>query len=403
MKVSDEKKNRAFVLISAVLIGVLFLINLAERTNSYNSTLLAFSYKYGFIPRGFLGTVYQGLNRVLPFEMQSYVAVNTFTLVATILLCILVWLFVRFMIKRVSDANADSVQLLATLFIIFTIPTFSYYYNFGRLDIYLVMLTMLSVELIVKDKALWLLVPIAAVGMMIHEGYVFMYLNVIVALLLYRGVKDGKKYFILLGVVVVVSGMLFCYFTFVGRGLHPEHYDDIISVANSMCYKNKCHKDVVRAEVLGVNLWQEEAKYRVNNHKELPVFILLFSPFIILGFKMVRKLLGDVLGKADSLVSKLSSLCIAFGGFATLPLFVLKVDYGRWVYAFIAYYLIVCMALNAMNSNVSCKATAEDVVIYDRARFRGIIIAQLLCFYALLFVPFYDLDINLLMKLFFNH
>lgn len=396
-------KNRAFALISAVLIGVLFWTNLAERTNSYNSTLLAFSYKYGFIPRGLIGTVYQGLNRVLPFDMQSYAAVNTFTLVATIILCILVWLFVRFMIKRVSDANADLVQLLATLFIIFTIPTFSYYYNFGRLDIYLVMLTMLAVVLIVKDRALWLLVPIAAVGMMIHEGYVFMYLNVIVALLLYRGIKDGKKYFILLGVVLVVSAMLFCYFTFVGRGLHPEHYDDIISVASSMCYKNKCHKDVVRAEVLGVNLWQEEAKYRLDNHRELPVFILLFSPFIILGFKMVRNLLDDVSGETENLVSKLAFLCIAFGGFTTLPLFVLKVDYGRWVYAFIAYYLIVGMAIATLNSEVDCKATVKVVEKYGETRSKGIRIVHLLCFYALLFVPFYDLDINLLMKLFFNH
>lgn len=48
-------------------------------------TMMAFSYKYGFISRGLIGTIYQGLDKILPVNMMTYQACVGYTLVITML------------------------------------------------------------------------------------------------------------------------------------------------------------------------------------------------------------------------------------------------------------------------------------------------------------------------------
>ena len=74
-----------YMLVLLVVSFGMFLRFYDEKVNPCNSTALAFSYKYGFLPQGLVGTLYQLLNQIMPFHMMKYEAVMNFSLIATIL------------------------------------------------------------------------------------------------------------------------------------------------------------------------------------------------------------------------------------------------------------------------------------------------------------------------------
>lgn len=49
-----------------------FVLNFQTVVGTYVTTMLAFSYRYGFISRGFQGTVLLILDKLLPFHILSY-------------------------------------------------------------------------------------------------------------------------------------------------------------------------------------------------------------------------------------------------------------------------------------------------------------------------------------------
>ena len=49
--------------------GLLFIRYWDEEINRMNATMFAFSYEYGFISRGLIGTIYQFFDKILPFDM----------------------------------------------------------------------------------------------------------------------------------------------------------------------------------------------------------------------------------------------------------------------------------------------------------------------------------------------
>ena len=100
-----EKKKRQFVGLLIITAALLLFYNLASRVNSYNTTLLAFSYKYGFIPRGLLGTLYQGINDLIPIELNCYSAVNVTVLIMTSAFTVFSVVFLAVMLKSIYEKN----------------------------------------------------------------------------------------------------------------------------------------------------------------------------------------------------------------------------------------------------------------------------------------------------------
>lgn len=79
------KEIREFMAAELFFGLLLFLRYYEAWVNLMNGTVLAFSYKYGFISRGLVGTFYQWLDRVLPFDMMRYQAVVNYTLIVTMI------------------------------------------------------------------------------------------------------------------------------------------------------------------------------------------------------------------------------------------------------------------------------------------------------------------------------
>jgi len=283
-----------------------------------------------------------------------------------------------------------NTQYLVLFFTFFAVSMFITKYNFGRYDVYCLMLSLIAALLIIYEKAEWLVVPLSAIGVMIHQGNVFYFLNIILILLLYKAFSnEGKKrskYLVLFGGSFVVASVLFLYFEFFSRGNGAAIVDEITDVATALRFDGDIHEDIIAHEVLGVDLTENEIEYRYKNFVEFPVFLLLMSPYLGMAFQFFKNLIK----KAQTKLEKFKYLLVAVGVGTMIPTIILKCDFGRWMFMILAYYFVVILSLIAMKDKL-----VEQEVKNTMDKIRTLGPAAIIVFvYPLLFLPFKDVVIS---------
>ena len=393
-----KKQISRFMWLLILLSCAIFILDYDERVLPYNSTILAFSYKYGFISRGLAGTIYQWIDHILPVNMIDYAMVLRFTLIVTLAFYVLFFAFCYQCMKRCQEEYLGRFLYLILFYAVFVVSMFAYKRNFGRLDLYLMALTVIGTMCLIAKKAEWLIVPLSMISVMYHQGYVFMFYNILLALLVYRLLSEKeKKARIYYGVILLVSligcSALFLWFEFFSHTDGVRYVDEIIANAkamtkpfNGMTY----HDTLIDHEILGIDLSDVEYPYRVMNWIEIPFFIAIISPYIVLAVKLFRRILARAQGKTERL--KYGFLAIAAG--TLLPLFLMKCDYARWVFALISYYCMIFLALVAMGDRI----VAEELTgIFTEIKEKYPFAILLLLLPALL-TPFWDVHINGLLR-----
>ena len=393
-----KKQISRFMWLLILLSCAIFFLDYDERVLPYNSTILAFSYKYGFISRGLAGTIYQWIDHILPVNMIDYAMVLRFTLIVTLAFYVLFFAFCYQCMKRCQEEYLGRFLYLILFYAVFVVSMFAYKRNFGRLDLYLMALTVIGTMCLIAKKAEWLIVPLSMISVMYHQGYVFMFYNILLALLVYRLLSEKeKKARIYYGVILLVSligcSALFLWFEFFSHTDGVRYVGEIIANAkamtkpfNGMTY----HDTLIDHEILGIDLSDVEYPYRVMNWIEIPFFIAIISPYIVLAVKLFRRILARAQGKTERL--KYGFHAIAAG--TLLPLFLMKCDYARWVFALISYYCMIFLALVAMGDRI----VAEELTgIFTEIKEKYPFAILLLLLPALL-TPFWDVHINGLLR-----
>lgn len=352
MKDTSKAQKQIFFWIGLILLFVLlFRQSYGGEVNKINATMLAFNYEYGFVSRGFIGTLYHILDSVLPWDLMSYTWTVRFTQAITFVYYIILFVFLGIVLKKSTDQIRGTVKCMIIFFVIFAVPMFTNTFNFGRLDIYCVMISIVCASLLIYEKAVWLVVPFSAISVMVHQGNVFMYLNIILVLLIYKAFskegKEKKKYFILFVISFLSASVLFLYFEFFSHFNGTDIYDRVVSEARALCMNGEYHQDVIDHEILGIDLSDREILWRKKNIVEFPIFLLLIAPYILFSIKFFKELLKDVKGKKD----KYKYIFVIIGAGTIVPDLLLKCDYGRWMFAIICYYSVVMLSLLAMGDN----------------------------------------------------
>lgn len=376
------------MLILLMLTGILFIRFFDSEVNQINGTMLAFSYKYGFISRGLIGTIYGLLNKILPFDMMNYTWTYRYTFGITIVYYVVLLVFLAFCLKRCKKTTADMMRYLIVFFLMFAVPMFCSEFNFGRLDVYCVMLSFIGALLLIEERFEWLLVPVSALGVMVHQGNVFMFLNIILVLLLYKALsregKDRKKYLTIFGFCFLTASVLFLWFELFSHVNGGNIYDEIVAKAQLLCKNADYHADVIDHEILGIDLSDREIMWRKFNLIQFPIFIVLMSPYIFMTFLFFRNMFRQAKSRTD----KWKYLIVAAGAGTIVPDLLLKADYGRWMFAIICYYCVVILALLAMQDKV-----AEEQLANLFERMKKLPGAWLLLIYPLLLQPLGDVYI----------
>ena len=387
----DEKKRNmcVFLVMWGIITIGLFLRTFDWMANSYNTSILAISYRYGFTSRGLIGTIYQFLGGLVGVDVWNYFVALKFYVICTVLCYIAFAIMMLLFLNKTSVDNKKMQQYLILINTIFFITMFATEKNFGRIDMFMLLATILAIYLIAIERFVWLVVPLTALAVMLHQGYVFMFYNVVLVLLLYRILtKEGKernRYIAVFAISLVICAALFFWFQIIYRGGAHDYFDEVREHARTMGVEGKPHDELLRAELLGVDLHDEELQYRLSNVIELIIFTVCFSPYII----FVGKALGRTYKKQTELTKKLIYLAVILGPLTLLPDYILKVDYGRWTYAVVTYFLLIFIFMYAINER-----DIIDSVDVGLERLRQSVYRPFIFVMPLLFIPFKDVAVT---------
>ena len=389
---TKQREIRKFMIMLSVVNLALFAVTCRGMVRSYNTTMLALSYEYGFTSRSLLGTLYHLLDAVLPLDLIDYRAVVATAYVATILFVLFVEYFLYRCLRCCEGEMVKYGEYLALILSLCLVSTFSFPYNFFRVDIFMILVSLLGVLCLVKERAQWLVVPLSALGVMFHQGYVFMYFNLILVLLFYRALswwkedrRKARRYSLLFALSFLVGSVLFLWFEFFSRSNGAAFFDTIKSEAEKLSYDGIYHSTLLYHEVLGIDLASTEEEFSRVNAVQILMCGIVCLPMLVFGVRFFAGLIKKAKGASE----KWKYLAVALGAATILPDFLLKIDYGRWMAAVVVYYVGIVLALLAM----------KDPIMETQVRESGERLIQrpgiaLWIMVVILLLPFLDVNID---------
>lgn len=383
-----------FVFVFLLVCFALFVTYYGQEVRRYNTTILAFNYSYGFISRGLLGTLYLGLDALIPGDILNYVDAANITFIATNVIMGIFFLLLLYILIKTKEKYLNGAQNIMLFFAVFFVPMYYSLRNMGRPDIYMLFLTFVGLILLIWGKMEWLIVPFSILNVMIHQGYVFMFYNIFMYPLIYKIFqntgKKRKKYIAILATSFLSVSVLFLYFNFFSHISGQETYDSIYAMAAQLGNGGEVYETLLTHEILGIDPWEQEWPQHIYNFIELPIYCLIMSPFIVLGVRLFKNIITVAETKADKIKYALLPLCSA----TILPCYILKIDYGRWIFAGLAYFALVVLVLYALHDEVVTEQV-EKLITDVQARYSY---APLLLVYAATTIPLHDIHINEIMR-----
>lgn len=393
-KLIKENYNiRQFIMMLAFVDLATFITNYRGWVRSYNTTMLALSYEYGFTSRSLLGTIYHILDAVIPVDMMQYQNAIVFANVITVLFIVFLLYFSYHVLKKSDKAQevvTKAQQYILLTFHIAMVATFTYAYNFLRVDFCMVWMMLLGVMSLMNEKTEWLSLLFAALGIMFHQGFVLMYFNVILVIqFYYMMTRKNKKNTILFFLTFLIGSGMFLWFELFSRTNGNDIFETVLQDATNVSYQGIYHTTLLYHEVLGIDVSGAETDFVYMNHVQLVLYLLILLPaIVVLARAFVR-----IIKKADDLFAKLKYLAVAVGSLTILPDMLLKVDYGRWILAVVTYYLLIILAMLVLRDPL---VTEETEVVVDGIKQHP---AWLIYFtLVVLTVPYMDVDIDMLVR-----
>ena len=383
--VLSKRNNRIYIYGTCAYMILSVLIYWDRYLDIMNTTVYAFSYQYGFMPRGVLGTFLWLFDRAVSYDAISYNTIYFISKVATVIYFAMILLFVIAVLDRCEKKHRVSAMWIMAVFNIISVPMFLSEDNFGRLDVYLVIITLFCLILIIIEKAEWLIVPAVLFAALIHEGYVFMNLNIILVLLLYKCIVSNdtavrRKYIIILALTFILPSIVFLYCEFGGHNYGEGVLGECLATATKVSYNNDPHEEVLLHEIIGFDVKDMELKHRIMNFEDFVIFLPLFSPYIVFLVAVFVKYVKTGKSAKDHFIS----LIVLGGPVTILPEIILKVDFGRYVYAILFYYLAIFLVLLALRD----KRAEETVATWKEIILRHKVLGILGIAYLFVFIPF---------------
>lgn len=293
-----------------------------DRTiTNYNFTQYLVSYNFEFLKRGFLASVFDSfgisINKITVF-VYSYLVVNA--------VFIAIWKMVNAVFNRPDQKKMALVFM--GIFVLSPATAVQFGNDFGRLDPSNILVMLLSIWIVLYKSEYWILVLIptlSSIAVLIHEIYIFTGLPLVLAAMYLRSNQLNLKmaFAVLMGTVfLVMLGILFFgnadyqftidYLT-AQTGFTGEEFP--IAVWTSSLFQN-----------LSFTFERyEQAKTWTSFLRDLSVLL----PYVLLIWFAFR---NKNLNRPTKLV--------LFAPLAILPLFLIGIDFSRWMGLIILNFMI---------------------------------------------------------------
>lgn len=296
-------------------------------------TSYAMTYKeFGFGSRFLIGSF---LNLFVP-----YLTVNSlylFIFIILILLCLIVSIAMGRVINSSGWEQKEGLSILAAVYLASpaSIAYLFFWGNYGRLDTYLILFTILALFFMGKSKFKFLVPVLSFMSMATQQVYTFTFLVIILGLVLYE-IYDQKysKESIIYGIITyIVSCGSFLYFQFLTPGLKYKTADEVIQ-ALSKNTNIPLKYEMIEMEyfktisdhwsIYVLREWQGRLLVAV-------ITILLLLPLIGIFVCLWRQ----ALKRCKDKVLKFIMYLMVLSPLASIPAFLITVDWGRWFGAMI--------------------------------------------------------------------
>lgn len=325
----------------------------------WNTVILTFSYRYGFIQRGFLGTIIDFLSELIPISPHRVMLLFQYTTMLiyyVAIAMILLWSIYEWNNKK------KVFHIIAISYVMGSgYTTWFSKKLFGHSDVWLIILTIIALFAIWKN-VYEVSIFISIIGMLIHQAYFFMYLNVILLALAFKYViNEAKRKRVAVNFLLVVLSCiaLFIYFQFFSHVKSGINYEYVRN--RSLEIFGALYFDVWELEIKNY-LFGEKSPlaftYGIQNVGKYAIFefVLLFPIFIELGFYW-----KTIVWHTKDKVRKFFYQVVPFGIITTLPLFVMHSDYGRWMHAVYFYEIVAVWLVNLVDDMAVTNANSEMI------------------------------------------
>ncbi len=334
------KKQAGWLLLFMFIFGLLYLRGAGYHMTDDNLVVLAASYQGGFLSAGLIGTCYGWLDRILPVDLMTYESAYAFTkgmLVVYVFLAAA--LFLLILHRTAEEQKKIQSDLILMALLIFG-GAFGGSNTMGSFAMYQTIVFLLCMFPLFTGRALWLLIPFSALGMCVHPSFLFTHLPLIVLLTIYLDRKKDRTFSGKAGYIWKIIPVL-CVLIFavsevsvlrsVGRLAQIES-------AAAMLSKDPAMFDATWAVrgLRSLSAILPEWGYHRNNYIGLLLFLLFFSPYLLIGREFFLTANGTE--KKDKVYRGLQ-----LGALAILPEFCFKVRYGYLICEVMMYYLILLM------------------------------------------------------------
>lgn len=349
--IPTETPTTIYLLVLALLIDVSFYLRSPfELQHEWQVNELSFNYSYGFIKRGFVGSIVKLISSI--FNIDYVTAIIIVQFVGELVFATLLFGFIIYAVKKINNKKANFIILLFFSFHIIG----AYCFDWGEPDIYLISITVLMCLILLHNRFLCTIPILSAVCVMIHEGYPLMYFGIPMALLFYKTFeeKDNKKR-IYKGILFFVTGFtvsgLFIYFYF-----FSNNYVKCSSEAFISYVKNTIGEFYTQdRNILYILFDYEKGPYHAMwidgkptahfGYRLIAVFMNLAVclPFLSLLFRFWK----NVISYSESIEKKIVYVLSNSFSLLIVPLLFFQTDEVRWFYDFVffEFFLIVSMLL----------------------------------------------------------
>ena len=339
----------------------------------WNQVQLSFSYEYGFIQRGFLGTLLNLASAIfhIPWGYMRYV--HAFFTIGTFTVLIL-WIVHKSLGKDQMDAAVRRfLEGLALVF--FMGPGWSTNYsNFALMELWLPILSILGIYFLIKEKQMWCIPVIAVVCELIHTGYVFLYFNLILVVFYYKiwieksadrippQIKESqnpvrRRYIVYGSVTFVLTSILFLYMMFAATAREGITMEYVIDRTAEFMHKPIEEIETQRELIQGYLFRDGGFSGIAFDIKDywllLIVMLVLFVPFIYEVYRYWQLVVREA-GKFG-----VRYALIPFGIVTTIPMYIMHCDYGRWTYAAFFYEFACIWLLNMTGDRAATGAASK--------------------------------------------
>lgn len=317
-----------------------------QQIDTYIATQYLTSYDLGFISRGFIGSLIS-----LLFNKISTLHIHFIVTMCNLFLISIATYFVTKVYVSVEQ-KLKFVIFCIVLFFCINPAGITFLFNqrnFGRLELFSVIIMLISVIIIMKRSKLVYIVPILCVAsILIYQTAIFMYLPIIFVLLFYIAKKeDDKRYMWIFIVSFTLSCVLFLYMQCLGK-ITMYLLDETISRLSKNSFFNPSD-EYLRAEYY----------MKVSGHLELMnnrmpivlyrliISLVIYIPIIYFIYYVYIKSFKNADRK-----QKLAYLAILINVLTIVPVFIFAVDYGRWISAIFITQIVLILSLVYMKDNL---------------------------------------------------